>query len=93
MTSFHRKSLVFVFAVLCIGLLDVASPRAVGTGCGVGAGRAGSSRSAAVLPPTTSTGEADAEPARPRVKTRAARANGVLRTTRMVPSARSRSLS
>src|SRR5882724_5489015 len=28
MTSFHRKSLAFVFAVLCIGLLAAASPRA-----------------------------------------------------------------
>src|SRR5438034_10431153 len=28
MTSFYRKSLAFVFAVLCIGLLIVASPRA-----------------------------------------------------------------
>lgn len=28
MTSFYRKSLVFVFAVLCVGLLAVASPRA-----------------------------------------------------------------
>ncbi len=29
MTSFYRKSLVFVFAVLCVGLLTVASPRTV----------------------------------------------------------------
>jgi dipeptidyl aminopeptidase/acylaminoacyl peptidase len=27
MTSFHRKSLVFVFAVLCIGLANAATPR------------------------------------------------------------------
>src|SRR6266540_6764314 len=29
MTSFYRKSLAFVFAVLCAGLLTVSSPRSI----------------------------------------------------------------